>query len=70
MQMRYGSERDRAQEFCSLKFYKGVMSQCNYWAEAHNRTYKFTVSAFDSIPRFLTLVQSPPSIHRYKCLWL
>lgn len=45
MQKRYGSESDRAWEFCSLRFYKEAVSQCNYWAEAHNRTYKFIVSA-------------------------
>lgn len=69
MQNRCGSESDRAWEFCSLRFYKGAMSQYNYWAEAHNSAYKFIVSAVDSVPRFLTLVQSFPSIHRYKCLW-
>lgn len=51
-------------------FYKEVMGVCNYWAEAHNVTYIYTVSTVVSIPRFLTQVQCFPSVHRYKCLWL
>lgn len=42
----------------------------NYWAEAHNITYIYTVSTVASIPRFLTQIQSFLSVHRYKCLWL